>query len=55
MLPARFYMVAFIAVALSVAGFALSFQSEDSAVAAGAGVVAAVGFVVCAWMLKQQR
>jgi hypothetical protein len=53
--PTGFYVVAFAAVALSVAALVLSVQSEDSGAAAAAGLIAAAGCFVAAWMLKRSR
>jgi hypothetical protein len=50
-----FYAIAFAALALSVAGFVTSVQNEDSTIAAGAGIIAAVGWFVCALMVKRGR
>ena len=49
-----FYVIGFAALALVIAGLVLSVQTEDSGIAAGATGVGAVGFLVCAWMLRRQ-
>jgi hypothetical protein len=50
---AIFYVIGFVALALAVAGFVLSIQNDDSAIAAAATGVGAVGFLSCAWLLKR--
>jgi hypothetical protein len=51
---AGFYVIAFAALALSISGFVLSIQNDDAAIAAAATGVGAVGFLVCAWMIKRR-
>lgn len=51
--PAVFYVIGFLALALSIAGFALSIQDDDAGIAAAATGIGAVGFLSCAWMLKR--
>jgi hypothetical protein len=51
--PAIFYVVGFVALALSIAGFVLSIQNEDAGIAAAATGIGAAGFLSCAWMLKR--
>jgi hypothetical protein len=50
---AIFYLVGFVTLALAVAGFVLSVQNDDSAIAAAATGIGAVGFLSCAWLLKR--
>jgi hypothetical protein len=50
---AIFYLVGFLALALSVTGFVLSIQNDDSGIAAAATGIGAVGFLSCAWLLKR--
>jgi hypothetical protein len=52
---ASFFAVASIAVALAVAALVLSVQTEDSAYAAAAGVIGAIGCFVAARMLKGEQ
>jgi hypothetical protein len=54
-LPARFYAIAFAALALSIAAFVLSLQNDDPGLAAAAGGISALGFIACVWMLKRER
>jgi hypothetical protein len=51
--PTSSYIVAFVAVAFSVAALALSIQTEDSAYAAAAGLIAAAGCFVAYLLLKR--
>lgn len=53
--PARFYAIAFVTLALSIAALVLSVQSDNSGIAAAAGVIGAVGFFACYRMLKRER
>ncbi|MCW3030639.1 MAG: hypothetical protein JWM66_772 [Solirubrobacterales bacterium] len=53
--PVVFYVIAFAACALSIAGFLLSMQNDAPLLAAGAGVIAAVGWFVCAWLLRRPQ
>jgi hypothetical protein len=50
---AVFYAVGFVALALSIAGCALSVQDESASIAAVATGIGGVGFLACAWMLKR--
>ena len=52
---ALFYVVAFTALSLLVAGLVLSVQNDDAAIAGAATGVGAVGFLACAAMLKHLR
>jgi hypothetical protein len=51
--PTIFYIVGFLALALSIAGFVLSVQEQSAGIAAAATGIGAVGFLSCAWMLKR--
>jgi hypothetical protein len=51
----RFYAVAFLALAFSIAALVLSVQTEEPAFAAAAGLIGAIGFFACYWMLKRER
>jgi hypothetical protein len=53
--PAGFYVLAFVALSLSVAALVLSIQDDDAAIAAAAGAIAALGCVGCFRMLKGKR
>jgi O-antigen/teichoic acid export membrane protein len=50
---AIFYVVGFAALALAIAGLVLSVQEESAGIATAATGIGAVGFLVCAWMLKR--
>jgi hypothetical protein len=53
--PSRlFYIVGFVALALVIAGLAISVQSESAGIAAAATGIGVVGFLTCAWMLRSQ-
>jgi len=51
----RFYAVAFFALAFSIAALVLSVQTEGAGFAAAAGLIGAIGFLACYWMLKRER
>ena len=51
--PALFYVVAFTALALLIAGLVLSVQNDAPGVAAGATAIGAIGMVTCARMLRR--
>jgi hypothetical protein len=53
--PTSFYLVAFAAVAFSVAALVLSVQTESSGYAAAAGLIAAAGGFTAYWLLKRSR
>jgi len=52
---ARFYVVAFLALVFSIAALVLSVQTEGAGFAAAAGLIGALGFLACYWMLKRDR
>ena len=54
-MPARFYVVACSAVVLSVAALLFSLQEDSPAIAAGAGVIAALGCYAAARISKGER
>ncbi|MHB8234207.1 MAG: hypothetical protein ACYDHT_06080 [Solirubrobacteraceae bacterium] len=51
--PAFFYVVAFTALVLLIAGLALSIQDDEPAFPAAATGIGAIGMFVCAWMLRR--
>jgi hypothetical protein len=54
-LPVSFYVVAFVAVALSLAALLLSIQTESSGWAAAAGLISAAGGFTAYWLLKRSK
>lgn len=52
---ARFYVVAFVALAFLLLGIALTAQETDRAVAGVSTLIGVLGMLACAWMLRGGR